>query len=379
MPTPLYFDHAAATTLRPEAKVISTDDLGGNPSSVHACGRKAKAIIDEARITLAEMFLVAPKTLIFTSGATEAVHLGLIGAYLAKPDKKGVIYATPLGHSCVNAALNFLVEHYQVTIKYLPLTTTGHIDLEAIDDDLIGESDMIVIEHLNSEVGILQPAAKLGKKLIRWAEEQQKSKPIFMVDAAGSAVSERVGLDFQKCDLLSLSAEKIGGLSGTGVLLKHQDLALKPLQGGSQEWGWRGGTENVVGIKALHMAYEAHFKNLEAQNSVLEAIKTDLLHFFEEEFPEYQILTPKAGSGLHILQVLSPAVPGNLLVAQADLAGVALSSGSACSSGTAEGSAVLKALGVKESALHNGLRLSWGWDTSLADVETLKTRLREIL
>ncbi|NCP67469.1 aminotransferase class V-fold PLP-dependent enzyme [bacterium] len=378
----LYFDHAAATSVRPQAQQAVAKALGenlGNPSSVHQIGRKARGLIDEARLDLAEIFMVKSSEVIFTSGATEAAHTGIIGAYLALKSKRGVIYTSPLVHSCVHEALDFLAQNYAVKVKPLPLSKTGHIDLESIDEKLIGESDMIVIEHLNSEMGILQPAAKLGKKIIRWAEESGNLKPLFMVDTAASAVSERVGLDFQKCDLLTLSAEKIGGISGTGVLLKKENVSLVPLQGGTQEWGWRGGTENTLGILALHEAFKALFKNQEAQNQNLETIKKLLINFLNSEFPEVKMTTPEEGSGLHILHLILPQTPSSLFVVQADLQGVGLSAGSACSSGSVEGSKVLKALGFSDLEAAQGLRISWGWDTTLEETEALIVRLKTLL
>lgn len=384
MPEYLYFDHAAATALRPEAKSVLEQTLNifhTNPSSVHKMGQKARGLMDEARIDLAEIFMVKPAEVIFTSGATEAIHTAIIGAYLAKTEnlKKGVVYTSPLTHSCVWRALDFLHQQHNVTVKFLPLTAAGHLDLEKINETIIEESDLIITEHLNSEVGILQPAAKLGKKLIRWAEETELQKPIFIVDAAASAVSERVGLDFQKCDLLALSAEKIGGLGGCGVLLKKEGLALVPLQGGTQEWGWRGGTENVLGILALKEAYKALFQNQTETNKNLEAIKKVLLDFLKTNFPELKITTPDEGSGSHILHFLLTHDTASLKVVQADLAGVAISAGSACSSGSIEASKVLTGLGYDDNTARMGLRISWGWNTDLEEAKDLCERLKAIL
>jgi cysteine desulfurase len=378
----LNFDHAAATTVRPEAwaavEGLKKIEIA-NPSAVHTLGRHTKGLIDEARINLSASFMVKPEELIFTSGATEAVHAGIIGAYLGLKKKRGVVYTSPLVHSCVTAALNFLATHHGVTIKFLPILPSGHLDLEAINDRLIGESDLMVTEHLNSEIGVLQPVAKLGKKIIRWADENKQSKPIFMVDAAASAVTESVGLDFQKCDLLSLSGEKIGGLSGAGILLKRSGLKVASLIGGSQEWGGRGGTENVVGIVALAAAYKAHHLNLDSQNERLNRIKECLIDSFKTSFPDYALITPTEGSGLHILTILSPDTPAHLLVAQADLAGVALSAGSACSSGSIEGSSVLSALEFEAEKAARGFRISWGWSTTVPEAKALIEKLKAFL
>lgn len=383
----LYFDHAAATTVRPAAweavEKLKGSNLG-NPSSVHAPGRKARHAIDEARLSLAKNLMVLPEEVIFTSGATEAMQTGIIGAYLGKLEKRparrggGVVYTSPLVHACVWAALDFLQTHHDVKIKYLPITESGTLDLEAIGESLMAEADLIILEHLNSEIGILQPAAKLGKKLLRYAEETQKGKPIFVVDAAASAVSELVGLEFQKCDISVISGEKFGGLSGSGVLLKSKSLNLTPLLGGSQEWGWRGGTENLVGIVALSAAYQAHKSALDIKNKQLTQFFVQIKECLAAL--KVKIITPEKGSGRHILHFLLPSnEEASLFVAQADLAGIALSAGSACSSGAVEGSKVLKALGLSEAETRRGVRISWGWDTTQGEVDKFCEKLKSLL
>lgn len=376
----LYFDHAAATTVRPEAweavKALEAKALG-NPSSPHTLGRKSRSIIDEARVALAPQFLVEPAEIIFTSGATESLHLAIIGAYLAENKSRGVIYTSPLVHSAVWAALDFLTQHHQAEVKLLPLSTSGHIDLENLTDQIIGESDLIITEHLNSEIGVMQPAAKLGKKLLRWADETKQKKPIFIVDAAASVVFELVGLEFFKCEALALSGEKFGGLSGAGLLLKSKDLPLESLTAGSQEWGYRGGSENVAGIAALSAAYLAHHQNLEAQKARFKGFETQIRSFLENL--SLEITTPKEGSGCHILHFILPDTDAALFVAQADLAGLALSAGSACSSGSVEGSQTLKALGFSGDEAQRGVRISWGWDTTQKEVDGLCKRLEALL
>ena len=381
----LYFDHAAATTPRPEAlRRVGDLTCEGNPSSVHTVGRSARAHIDQARIELAQACLVTPEEVIFTSGATEALHLGIIGAYLALDPKKlerdgGVIYTSPLVHHCVWAALEFLQKQYRVEVKYLPVMKTGIIDLEAVGERVFAEADFIVIEHLNSETGVLQPAAKLGKKMIKWSEETARPKPVFVVDAAASVVTERVGLDFQKCDLLALSGEKFGGLSGSGVLLKTKNLSLVPLFGGSQEWGWRGGTENVVGIAAMNAAYQAHVLELEALKTKLDEYWQQLHGFFQTNYPDILVITPIEERGSHVFHFLLPQGEAALFVAQADLAGLAISAGSACSSGSVEGSRVLLNLGYDKATTLRGVRVSFGWNTTEKDLKALKTKLKKLL
>lgn len=382
----LYFDHAAATTPRTEAlAALKEAGLGGNPSSVHATGRQARGLVDEARIALAEACLVSPEEVIFTSGATEALHLGIIGAYLARAGKKlaqqdgRVIYVSPLVHHCVWSALDFLTKHHGVEVRLLPIGKTGHLDLECIGESVFSNADLVVCEHLNSEIGVLQPVAKLGKKMLKWAEETEKQKPIFVVDSAAAVVTERVGLDFCKADLVALSGEKFGGLSGAGVLFKAKNLPLEPLVAGSHEWGWRGGTENVVGITALNAAYQAHLAQQNTLKNRLEGYWHDLHAAFESSFPHHRVLTPQKGRGSHIFHFLLPVGEAARFVAQADLAGLALSAGSACSSGAVEGSQVLLNLGYDAATSLRGVRISFGWNTTKKEITALKTKLKKLL
>jgi|GEM_PF-4386678 len=190
-------------------------------------------------------------------------------------------------------------------------------------------------------------------------------------------MSELIGLDFFKCDLLAFSGEKFGALSGTGVLLKSQKTLLKPVQGGTQEWGYRGGTENIIGISAFASAYQVHHQNLETQNELLKKIGTVVRSFLETQ--KVKIITPKEGSALHVLHFLLPVGEASLFIAQADLAGIALSAGSACSSGSVEGSKALINLGLNETEAQRGIRISWGWDTSVEQAEDLCKRLKTLL
>jgi cysteine desulfurase len=162
------------------------------------------------------------------------------------------------------------------------------------------------------------------------------------------------------------------------VLLKKENLPWQPLQGGSQEWGFRGGTENLLGIAALGAALKALHAGQEEQNEHLKGLKDFLTEFFKTQLPQLDLTTPEGGGGLHILHFIMPEGAASLLVVQADLAGIALSAGSACSSGSVAGSKVLKALGYSDVQTARGIRISWGWDTTMAQAVDLCNRLKKL-
>ncbi len=370
--TYIYLDHAAQTFPRKAVIEVSQETLElslGNPSSVNQLGQKGRAIVDGARISVAKHLQAQQEAIIFTSGATEAISLAIIGGYLALPKKKGVIYTSPLVHSCIWEALKFLEKNFKTEIKFLPITKTGFLDLETIGESVFSGADLIISEHGNSEIGLLQPVTKIGKKMIKWAEENDALKPLFIVDAAASMVTETISLEYLKADMIALSGEKFGGLSGSGVLLKSNSVELNPITGGSHEFGLRGGTENVVGIQALSKALELHIASqTEMRERFLKYHKL-VNTFFEQKMDSFQIVTPKENFLPHIFHFILPTEKAALFVAKCDLAGLAVSAGSACSSGSIAGSKVLKNLGFSSDVAERGIRLSWGWNTTESEIK----------
>jgi len=260
----IYLDHAASTIPFPEVGELyrQSATLYGNPSSVHAFGREARAALDATKQTIATNLEAKTEEVIFTSGATEAMHLAIIGHYISRRSRnesgRGVVYTSPLVHSCVWSAVHFLEKNFGVEVKILPVTKEGFLDLAQIGDEYF-ESDLIITEFGNSEIGLLQPVAKLGKMINRWsAENKNASKPAFVVDCAAAIVTEKITLDYQVCDFITISAEKFGGLKGSGILLRRASVGLNSIIGGSHELGYRGGTENVTGALALGTALDLY-------------------------------------------------------------------------------------------------------------------------
>ena len=375
----IYLDHAASTTVFPSiVKGLSGKaTLSANPSSVHQAGIEARSIIDQARYDMGKILRAKLENIIFTSGATEALHLAIIGNYLARRQgtKPFNILMSPIMHSAVFEAVNFLQYHFNVSVAFLPLDAEGFIALKKVSEEYLSDFDMVICEHGNSEVGLLQPVAKLGKMIRRI----EGDRPVFVVDTAASVVDTDISLDHQVCDALVLSAEKFGGLKGSGVLISDTSFEIKPLIGGSQEFGYRGGTENVVGIWAMAEALKQHTQErnilVEQWNEFYEILN----NFFIQNFKNIRITTPQDNKMSHIFHFILPQEKGSVFVQQCDLKGVALSSGSACSSGSVGGSKVLKAIGFSDEESERGVRISFGRDTTRKEIERTMKVLESVL
>ncbi len=377
----LYFDHAASTDTFSEIikKISEKTKILGNPSSVHKFGQEAHSIIDKARYEVAKYLEVNLENIIFTSGATESLNLAIIGHFFAIKNKDNRenfrILVSPLNHSSVFNALEFLSKNFGVEIKKLPINKNGFIDLEKISEKELSKSFMVICEHGNSEIGLIQPIAKLGKKIKKIKGE----KPKLIVDTAASIVDMEISLKRQVCDGLVLSGEKFGGLKGSGIFLRHNDFKINSLIGGSQEFGYRGGTENLLGIWAIAKALKLLTKNRSIYHEKNIKYHKLLSKFFIQKFPTIKILTPKENYLSHIFSFILPFGSANIFVQQCDLLGLAISSGSACSSGDVKGSSVLKKLGCSEVEKTRGIRISFGRKTTMENVKKMIIILEKIL
>lgn len=346
----LYLDHAATSPLRPEAReaFLRASEMGGNASSVHSIGRKAKVLMEEARASiLGAVGATGVAGLIFTSGGTEANVLALHQArefdYLvvSEGEHDSLFGAAPaIGKSVV----------------HLPLMSDGRADIAALDAILSGhEGRAFVCAMLaNNETGVISDIAGI-------AETVHAHAGWLHVDAVQAL--GKIAIDFGRlgADTLSLSAHKIGGGQGVGALIHSRDRTIRPLiTGGGQELGLRAGTENIPGIAAFGAALEA-----------CQGIASALLA------AQVEIEASLKALGVTILGEAAPRVPGILYIAQPhwasnlqlihmDMAGICVSSGSACSSGKVKSSRVVAAMGHPELA-GNGLRMSGGWTTQPDD------------
>jgi len=355
-----YLDHNATAPLRPGARARMLDalELGGNPSSVHREGRAARALVETARTEVAALAGVEPRNIVFTASGTEAANLALTPAIMvpgrAAPQR---LIVSAGEHPCVLAGHRFVAENVAVA----PLDADGRVDLGWLANALVdGPPAMLALQAANNETGIIQPVAEAAR-LVHAADG------VVVCDAVQRA--GRLPLDRLGADILILSAHKLGGPTGAGALAAaSRDLHVAPLlRGGGQERGVRAGTENVAAIAGFGAACVEAAAAMGGEAERLTRLREGLRAAVLAVAPDAVIF----GQGERLPNTLSFAAPGlsaeTLLIAL-DLDGVAVSSGSACSSGKVARSHVLKAMGVSDEVAAGAIRLSLGWASGEADV-----------
>lgn len=350
----VYLDYNASAPLCMQAKqaMIAAMDVAGNPSSVHASGRAARKIVDHARRTIADLLGGDSERIIFTSGGTEANNLALNGL------EDVTVFTSAVEHPSVIEA--------RPDAKRIPVNANGVIDLIALEEMLkdaseAGQKVLVSVMLANNETGVIEPVAKVGLL----AREYGAKVHCDAVQALG-----RLPVDMGRLlvDMVSVSAHKIGGPKGVGVLAIAPGVMLAPqIRGGGQEKYRRGGTENVIGIAGFEAAAKRAEANM-AKMADIAALRDRLETELASEAPELLI----AGRGTERLVntscLILPGMPGETQVMALDLAGVAISSGSACSSGKVRESHVLKEMGVDEPG--SAIRVSLGLESTNEDIDT---------
>jgi cysteine desulfurase len=359
----VYLDWNATAPLRAEARqaMISALELCGNPSSVHAEGRSARKLVENARTIIANAVGALPRNVVFTSGGTEANALALrpgLRRGSGAPVERLLVSA--IEHASVLAGGSFSAK----IIETIPVTSSGLIDLGCLRALLVGRPPALVsIMLANNETGALQPVAE--------AAEIVRDKGCLMhVDAIQAFGKVSFNINALNADLVTLSAHKIGGPKGAGALVLAEGLTgLEPLlRGGGQELSRRAGTENVAGIAGFGAAVKAALEALETDTNRLQALR-DKLESGLRQTPGAIIFSDAARRLPNTTLFTVPGLRAETAVIGFDLAGVAVSSGSACSSGKVQPSHVLQAMGFGPELAQGAVRLSLGWSTGDADID----------
>lgn len=352
----VYLDCNATAPLRPEARAAVTEALAtlGNPSSVHAEGRAARALLEGAREAVAGLIGARPAELAFTGGGTEANALALAGAARAR------VLVSAGEHASVLEAVP--------EAERLPLDAEGLVAPEVLAEALAadpagaGRPALVSIQLANNETGVIQPVARL-------AEVARAAGALLHCDAVQAAGKLPLDVAALGADLLTLSAHKLGGPQGVGALWLREGVALAPLlRGGGQERRRRAGTENLPGIAGFGAAAEAARAGL-GQMAELAAWRDALERRLLTAEPETRIFGAAAPRLANTACLASPRLSAELQLMALDLAGFAVSSGAACSSGKVAPSHVLAAMGVEEALSRNAIRVSLGWATRGEEVE----------
>jgi cysteine desulfurase len=371
----IYLDHNATSPLRPEARaaMLAAMAAPGNASSVHAEGRAAKAILEQARATIAKGLGTAARNVTFTSGASEAANLVLTPMMQRGKDRAPmeVLLIGAGEHPAVLAGHRFPAE----AVEQVALTPDGALSLPALDAALTrcaGRRVMIALQSVNNETGVIQP--------VREAADRVHAAGGLLICDATQAIG-RIETSFQTtaADFLFFSSHKLGGPAGVGALAAAQDglhIMETTVKGGGQEFGRRAGTENVVGVAGFAAAFEAVSGAMTTENTRLKPMRDSLERRIAELAPQTRFFGRGAPRVATTSAFALPGIPAHTALMALDLSGVAVSSGSACSSGKVRESHVLAAMGAGEK---EALRVSLGWTTREEDVEQFGMVLAEVV
>ncbi|HWM32522.1 MAG TPA: cysteine desulfurase family protein [Methyloceanibacter sp.] len=366
-----YLDYNATSPLRDEvrAAVIDALSLTGNPSSVHEEGRNARAAIESARAKVAKLAGARPEDVIFTSGGTEANALAL------SPQRGEAwhCYVSAVEHPSVLAGGRLHPE----TMTQIPVTPDGVINLEILASELAkhhlgGWRPLVALMAANNETGAIQPVAEAAKIV-------KDTGGLFHTDAVQAAGRMSLDLAALGADMVSLSAHKIGGPKGVGALVVREGVSVEPLlKGGGQERRRRAGTENVPGIVGFGVAAELASADLSRVDGI-EALRDELEAKVLSLAPDAAVLSAGVKRLPNTSCIAVPGAKAETLVIGLDLAGVAVSSGSACSSGKVEASHVLAAMGVAPELAQGAIRISLGFATRRDDIESFLEAFAQLI
>lgn len=365
---PVYLDHAATTPVRPEVLEAMlpflTETAFGNPSSAHRFGRAARAGIEQAKRQVAAAVGAEPNQVVFTSGGTEADNLAIIGSALAARDqgRPMLVAVSATEHKAVLAAAH-AVRHLGGEEEILPVSRQGTLDLDALDRVLSRSPAAVSVMWVNNETGSVQPVQEIAARC-------RAANCTFHTDAVQAFGKLPISITDLPCTLVTLSGHKIGAPKGIGALIVRDRKAVESiLHGGGQQFGIRPGTENVAGAVALGRAAELAVSELESHAARLRQLRDTLARRIREAAGDVVITAEDGPRAPHILNVMVPGADSEAMLMHFDLAGIAVSGGSACSTGAVEPSHVLTAMGISRDLALGAIRFSLGHETTAADID----------
>jgi cysteine desulfurase len=369
----VYLDHNASTPVHPEVLAAMLPFFGevyGNPSSVHAFGRAARDAVDDARATIARFLGSRPEEIVFTSGGTESDNFGVKG--LAQARGAGHVITSRIEHHAVLRTCEAL-EAQGFDVTYLPVDDQGRLDPDDVKRALRPDTLAISVMHANSEVGTIQPIAEIG----RIAREH--GVPLH-VDAVQTFGKIPIDVDAMGIDLLSFSGHKIYGPKGAAGLYIRRGTRMVAVQhGGEHERRRRAGTENVPGIVGLAAAVEIRSREMGAEAERVSALRDRLWAGIGERIPESRLNGARVARLPGTANVVFRHVESESIVLGLDLKGIAVSAGSACTSGNVEPSYVLVAMGLPVDWAMGAVRFSLGRGTTAEDVDYVVEAIEPIV
>ena len=371
----IYLDNAATTAVSPEvltAMLPYFTECYGNPSSIHSTGRDAHKAVDAARRQVAAAINADPSEIYFTAGGSESDNWAIKGTAFAKRDKGNHIITTAIEHHAVLHTCQWL-EKQGFEVTYLPVDENGLVSVEDVEKAITDKTILISIMAANNEIGTIEPIAEIGALA--------RSKGIlFHTDAVQAVGAIPLDVKAMNIDMLSMSGHKFHGPKGIGALYVRKGVRLDTLiAGGAQERGKRAGTENLPGIVGIGKAIEIATRDMEANAERMTRLRDKLIHGILEEIPDVRLNGHPTRRLPNNVNVSVRYIEGEALLLRLDLAGIAGSSGSACTSGSLDPSHVLLAIGLPHEIAHGSLRLTLGTDTTEADIDEVLDKLPGIV
>ncbi len=369
----VYLDHSATTPVDPrvvKAMLPYLSEKFGNASSVHGFGQEARAAADRARRQVAALIGARPNEIIFTSGGTEANNLAIRGVCELAEQHGRHIITSLIEHPSVRGALESLEKRGWIVTR-LPVYDDGIIRLEDVRSALRPDTVLVSIMMANNEIGTIQPATEIGA-LVKEQRGQGRRHLWFHTDAVQAAGRVVIDVDSLGCDLLSLSAHKIYAPKGTGALFLRRGVRLTPQQvGGHQERERRAGTEPVANIVAFGTAAELAQREMPDRNEHTRHLRDRFENAVKASIEDLAFNGDRERRLPHLSNISFRFIEGEGLLIHLDMQGIAVSTGSACSSGTLEPSPVIRALGRDEELARGAIRFSFGKDNTQEDIDYL--------
>jgi cysteine desulfurase len=369
----VYLDHNATTPVHPEVleRLSEWAKHWGNPSSVHKASREPKTLIRETRKALAEYLKVHPLELIFTSGGSESNNLAIKGIFFAL-QKLGRTHfiTTAIEHPSVMKAFEFL-ESQGATVDYIPVDIHGNLDLDFYKNKLSEKTALVSVMLANNETGVIHPI----QEMCALAHEKGA---LFHTDAVQALGKMDVDLEKLGVDLASFSGHKFYSLKGTGILFQKRGTPLESLiSGGGQERGRRAGTENTLAIASLGYMISKKDEILQ-QNERIKTLRDDMEKRIVESISQVHLME-NSNRLPNTSSLFIEGVDGETLLMNLDMHGVCVSTGAACSSGSQEPSAVLRAMGFTRKQAQGSLRISLGWHNNAEQIEYFLEVLKKVV
>jgi len=377
----IYLDNASTTPVDPrvrDAMIPLLTENFGNPSSVHYFGRRAKVLLEDTRDKIAEFLGVKSSEIFFTSGGTESNNHAIKGIALSQLGRKNHIISSPVEHSSVIDTLNYLKDKFSFNITWLSVNKYGEIDLNELEDKITEQTFLVCIMYSNNELGTINDINSVAGII--------SDKGIYLhTDMVQSLGKCRFRLNDIGCSTASFSAHKIYGPKGAGLLYIRKNTQIeKYLHGGKQERNLRGGTENLPAIAGFGKAVEILKDEMVSDIELYTKLNHKIRKLLTSSFGDDIIINSPDGNALHnILNIsINPAkikIDADALLIKLDTAGIAVSSGSACASGSIQPSHVLKAIGYDDDLARSSLRISFGRFNTEEEVEVFVRELKGII